>query len=56
MDDDDLTRMVGMEICTRDAVMGLVPNEHFRGFRPEIYSPTSGTQFQTFGTMEIVDF
>ena len=30
----------------------MVPREHLRGFRPEIYSPTSGTQYQTFGIMD----
>ena len=29
----------------------MVPKEHFRGFRAEIYSPTSGTQYQDFGVM-----
>lgn len=29
----------------------MVPNEHFRGFRAEIYSPTSGTQYKDFGVM-----
>ena len=52
VDDDDLTIMVGMEVCTQDGLFGLVPKEHFRGFRPEIYSPTSGTQYQTFGVMD----
>ena len=41
-----------MEWCLKDGLFGLVPDEHFRGFRPEIFSPTSGTSFQTFGTMD----
>ena len=55
VDDDDLTIITGMEICTQDGVFGLVPREHFRGFRPEIFSPTSGTQYQTFGIMDAPD-
>jgi len=51
VDDDDLTIMTGFEYCTQDGVFGLVPKEHFRGFRPEIYSPTSGYQYQTFGNI-----
>ena len=49
VDDDDLTIMTGFQYCTQDGVFGLVPKEHFRGFRPEIYSPTSGYQYQNFG-------
>ena len=55
MDDDDLTVMVGMKVCTQDAVFGLIPKEHFRGFEPEIYSPTSGLQYQTFGVTTVID-
>ena len=36
-------------------MFGAVAKEHFRGFRPEIYSPTSGTRHQTFGVMGAPD-
>ena len=51
VDDDDFTRMRGIEACVEDGFFGLVPKETFRGFRAEIYSPTSGTQYQEFGDM-----
>ena len=40
VDDDDFTRLRGIEACVED---GFIPKEHFKGFRAEIYSPTSGT-------------
>ena len=49
--DDDFTRIVGIEICTEDGMFGMVPKEHFRGFRANILSPTSGLTHKDFGTM-----
>ena len=43
VDDDDFTRLRGIEACVEDGLIGLIPKEHFKGFRAEIYSPTSGT-------------
>ena len=50
VDDDDLSKMVGMEYCVQDSELSQAP-EHFRGFRPKIYSPVSGYQNQKFGDM-----
>ena len=52
MTDDDYTRITGIEICMQHGLFGMVPKEHFRGFRAEIYSPKSGTQYQDFGIMD----
>lgn len=49
VDDDDLTKMVAIEYCVQSNSKG--EPEHFRGFKPEIYSPVSGTSYQVFGDM-----
>ena len=49
--DDDFTKMTGMYYCVQDGFFGLVPAENFRGFRPDIYSPVSGTSTFDFGVV-----
>lgn len=55
VDDDDLTRVTSFSYCVCCINPDTGDHEHFRGFSATIYSPITGYQTQSFGTMYGMD-